>query len=859
MPAPDALPQQATTAVSPQDLQTQASPLVTLRLLGICKTFGRLVALDDVSFEVRRGEVHALLGENGAGKSTLMAVAAGAIAPDAGTVEICGHRLERGDPRAAQAMGLSVVYQHPSVVDDLTVAENLALSVPKLARPSYRGLHTWASERLELVDAHIDPRRRAGELSVAERQLLEIAKALAADARVVVLDEPTESLSASESRKLFAQIERVRRNGTSVVYISHRLPEVRRVAERITVLRDGQVRATAYAQELSDDEVLGLIVGRPVQQTFPAKATFAQPGEERPTVLEVAHLSGQKLADVTFSVKEGEIIGLAGVEGNGQRDAVRALAGLVGHHGVVRVRSRDVDTKNPSRARRAGIVYVPHDRHREGLFGAMSVKENLSLLVLREVESAGVLRRDREQAFAESQIKAFDIRPSRTDIAAGNLSGGNQQKVVMARAIAAEPTVLLADEPSRGVDVGARIEIYNILRRVADKGTAVVIVSADAMELAGLCDRVLVFSRGQVVETLSGDDLTEERITGAAITAKVERAESSVRRQQQGVLRRAARSDASPSAILAVLVIGLALGTGVGHSLFFGARNVNDLLFLATILCLGGVGQLTVLLRGSFDLSVGPMMGLTVVIMSFFATSGSGLTGLLVGGLVAAAAGVLVGVINAFFIRNLGIGPVISTIVTYIGLQGVSLLLRPQSAGPIGTSVINAVQVSAAAIPIVFLVAAAIAVACEMYIRRTHRGRELRAVGSDEQRAFRMGAHVGPSLFLSHVVCSLFAVGAGILLTTQVGIGDPTIGASYTLTTLAAAVLGGASIFGGRGSYVGAFLGALLIQEAITSTSFLGLPQAWSEWLPGVLILGGAALYSRLRTQASGDAVAELV
>ena len=842
-----------------RDSQTELEPQVTLRLLGVRKTFGRLVALDDVSFEVRRGEVHALLGENGAGKSTLMAVAAGAIAPDAGTVEICGHRLERADPRLAQAMGLSVVYQHPSVVDDLTVAENLALSVPKVRRPSYRGLRAWAVECLAVVDAHIDPRRRVGELSVAERQLLEIAKALAAEARVVVLDEPTESLTATESRELFAQIERVRRTGTSVVYISHRLPEVRRVAERITVLRDGQVRATADARELSDEEVLRLIVGRPVEQTFPEKGTDVQAGEEVPTILEVAGLTGHKLSGVSFSARQGEIVGLAGVEGNGQRDAIRALAGLVGHHGTVRVRGREIDTKSPARARRAGIVYVPHDRHREGLFGAMSVKENLSLLVLREVESAGVLRREREEGFAGSQIDTFGIRPPRSDIPAANLSGGNQQKVVMARAIAAEPVVLLADEPSRGVDVGARIEIYNVLRRVADGGAAVVIVSADAMELAGLCDRVLVFSRGQIVESLAGDDLSEERITGAAITAQVERAEPGARREERGKLRRAARSDASPGVILALLVVGLALGTGVGHPLFFGSRNVNDLLFLATILCLGGIGQLTVLLRGSFDLSVGPMMGLTVVIMSFFATSGAGLEGLLVGGCVAAGAGVLVGVTNAFLIRSLGIGPVISTIVTYIGLQGVSLLLRPQSAGPIGTAAISAVQVSAAAIPVVFLVTTGIAIVAEVYIRRTQRGRELRAVGSDEERAFRMGAHVGPSLVLSHVVCSLFAVGAGILLTTQVGIGDPTIGASYTLTTLAAAVLGGASIFGGRGSYVGAFLGGLLIQEAITSTSFLGLPQAWSEWLPGVLILGGAALYSHLRKRASGETVAELV
>ncbi|MGH8988974.1 MAG: ATP-binding cassette domain-containing protein [Acidimicrobiales bacterium] len=845
-----------------------------LRLVGIRKSFARLVALDDVSLEVRRGEVHALLGENGAGKSTLMAVAAGALVPDAGTVHICGHRLERADPRAAQSLGLSVVYQYPSVLDDLTVAENLALSVPKAERPPYRRLRSWASDRLALVDALLDPRRRTGELSVAERQLLEIAKALAADAQVLVLDEPTESLTASESRRLFEEIERLRQSGTSVVYISHRLPEVRRVAERVTVLRDGQVRATAQVQDLSDDEILRMIVGRPVRQSFPAKRSQE---EARPVVLDVDQLTGQKLQGVSFSVSEGEIVGLAGVEGNGQRDAVRALAGLASHSGSVRVRGQEAGTKRPGRARRAGIVYVPHDRHREGLFGSMTVRENLSLLVLREVESAGVLRRDREQAFVDAQVKAFDIKPPRTDIAAANLSGGNQQKVVLARAMAAEPLVLLADEPSRGVDAGARIEIYNLLRKSAEQGTAVMIVSSDAIELAGLCDRVLVFSRGQIVRSLSGDELTEQNITGAAVTSSVERTTAGAttgatmgdsagptrrktgRTERLAAWRRAVRSDASPSAILALIVLGLAFGTDAGHSLFLGARNVNDLLFLATILCVGGIGQLTVLLRGSFDLSVGPMMGVTVVIMSFFATQGAGLTGLLTGGLVAAGAGVCVGAVNAFLIRNLGIGPVISTIVTYIGLQGVALLLRPQSAGSIGTSVVGAVEVSVGPVPVVFLVAAAIAVAAEVYVRRTHHGRELRAVGSDEVRAFRMGAHVGSSLFLSHIACSLCAVCAGILLTVQVGIGDPAIGASYTLTTLAAAVLGGASIFGGRGSYVGALLGGLLIQEAITSTTFLGLPQAWTEWLPGALILGGAALYSRLRKQETGDTVVELV
>ncbi len=829
------------------------APSTTLALRNVSKTFPGVRALTDVTFEVREGEVHALLGENGAGKSTLMAVAAGAIAPDSGTVEIGGRRLEQALPALAQELGLSVVYQHASVLGDLTVLENLLFALPAARRPSHNRAPAWARERLAAVGAEIDPSLRAEELSVAERQLLEIAKALVLDSRVLVLDEPTESLTAAESEYLFERIDELRRRGASVVYISHRLPEVRRIADRITVLRDGEVRGTALAREVSDDEILQMIVGRPVSQAFPEK-THAALAVKAPPVLLVEGLRGPRLHDVGFEIAPGEIVGFAGVEGNGQREALRALAGLLVHRGQVSVRGRPADTRTPGRSRRSGICYLPRDRHAEGIFASMSVRENLSLLMLRELSTAGVLKRRRELRATDAQIRSYAVKTPSGEAPISTLSGGNQQKVLIARTMAAEPDVLLFDEPTRGVDVGARMEIYRLLRAAADAGRAVVLVSSDALELQGLCDTVIVFSRGRVVRRLRGDEITEAAITGAAITADVQHVEHAPE-TSRARFARLRRSDLTPSAVIAALVFLLALVTDVGHPLFLGTRDVTSLLFLASILVLVSMGQLTALMAASFDLSVGPLIGLTVVILSFFLTPSAGYTGLLVGGLVAAGVGLGVGATNALLIHRLRIGPVISTLVTYIALQGVSLLLRPQPAGSMSFAVTAALQQDLGPIPVVFVVAVVVAVVAELLLRRSAYGRELRAVGSDAVRAFRVGARPGWTLLGAHLLCSLFAVLAGILLAGVVGIGDPTLGSDYTLTSIAAAVLGGASIFGGRGSYVGAFLGAVLLQEVINATTFLGLAQAWQEWLPGALIVLGAGLYSRLRAPRSASRV----
>jgi len=822
---------------------------VVLRLTDVVKAFPGVVALKGVSLDVVEGEVHALLGENGAGKSTLMAIAAGAMSPDSGTVEIGGAALTAALPSLAQSLGISVVYQHTSVLDELTVAENLLYCVPAERRSGAKQSGRWADEQLAAVGARFDKRTRVNQLSIAERQLVEIAKALASQPKILVLDEPTEALTTIETEHLFTKIDEITARGTAVVYISHRLPEVKRVADRITILRDGQMRGTFAADGVSEAEVLKLIIGRSVDHAFPEKGKSK---EKSTPLLEAKAVTSHSLQGVDFSVAGGEIVGLAGVEGNGQREFLRALAGLVPASGTMIVAGRPIRMSDPTAAQNGGVIYLPGDRHAEGLFLPLTVRENMTALVLGSLSRLGFIQSRRETALVEKQVQALSVKTPSTETPIKSLSGGNQQKVLFARSLARAPTVLLADEPTRGVDAGARMELYRILREAADRGTAVVVLSSDAVELQGLCDRVLVFSRGGIVQSLVGDSITEENITGAAITADTARRGSETGRAASGEwVRRFASGDYAPLAILIALIVILGLYTSTINSFFLTTRSMTGSLYLASALLFVSMGQLIVLLTAGIDLSVGPLTGLTVVILSFFCGDGQGVGDLILGFGLAFATALAVGFANGFMVRKIGLTPVIATLSTYIGLQGVALLLRSTPAGYFRTDITSALTARLGPLPYVFIIGIVIAVAGEWALRRTRFGMELRAIGSNELAAHRLGANVNRSVILAYMLCALFTSISGILLAGQVGIGDPAVGANYTLQSISAVVLGGASIFGGRGSFLGAFAGVVLVQEITSATGFLGLGSAWQYWLPGLLILLAAGMYSRTRVSAA--------
>ncbi|MBB5157188.1 ATP-binding cassette domain-containing protein [Saccharopolyspora phatthalungensis] len=823
-----------------------------LVLNDVTKRFSGVVALHSASLEVLAGEVHAVVGENGAGKSTMMAIASGALAPDAGTVQICGTPLPRADPRAAQALGLAVVHQHPALLPDLTVEENLYFGVPPHQRP--RGLRSrrrWSRQVLAVAADHVDPAARIASLSVADRHLVEISKALATDPRVLLLDEPTEPLNAAQCETLFDLIADIAARGVAVVYISHRIPDVLRVADRLTVLRDGRIRGTHAADSLSEQDVVTLIVGRELESTFPPKADAEDLRAETTVAVDVKDLSGPGFGPVNFTLRRGEILGLAGVQGNGQQGCLRALAGLERSRGEVRLNGERVDVTTPKRAAESGFRYVPEDRHSEGVVLDMTARENAAISALRFFSRGGLLRRRDERDAVSLQFGALQVKSPSIETRVGDLSGGNQQKVVLARCLLAKPAVLLTNEPTQGVDAGARVEIYEALRGAASSGVGVALVSSDGVELEGLCDRVLVFSRGTVVRELAGDEVTERAITSAAVTATAVRDEA----KEETVTprwRRWLSGDQFPAAILVAVALLLALGMGVMSARYFSSFNVQSILLLAAALGLAGVGQLMAIVIGGIDLSIGPMMGLGLVTASLLIPSGASSSQTVVGVLVVLGLGVLVGLVNALLIAFANITPVVATLATYIALQGVSLTLRPSPDGAVDTAFIDGVQQNLGAVPVAFVVLVVVALGLEALLRWHRWGIGLRAVGSGTSIAQRVGARVRLLTVSAYAGCSLLAAAASLLLTAQIGIGDATAGVGYTLTGITAVVLAGASITGGRGAFLPVVIAAVLLVQMINAIPFLGLDQSWQYYVSGIVVVVAAAVYSLLRRRAAG-------
>ncbi|MFI2664439.1 ATP-binding cassette domain-containing protein [Micromonospora carbonacea] len=811
-----------------------------LTLTGIVKQYPGVRALDGVDLAVSPGQVHAVLGENGAGKSTLVGVAAGSVTPDEGRISIGGRDYPALTPALARENGLALVYQTPALAGGLTVAESMLVLLPEQVRPRVGAASAWTAAHLRGLGLDIDADRLVSELTMREAHLVEIAAALATDPRVLVLDEPTEALGPDETAWLFDRIRQLVAAGTAVVYITHRIPEIREIAQTLTVMRDGRVVGGGTVAAHTDEQIVELIVGRSLDTTFPAKPDLGG----APVVLATEGLRGTGFADLTLRVSAGEIVGFAGVEGNGQRQALRALAGLVRSHGRVTVAGRPVALTGPAAAAGRGVTFLSGERLREAVFGDLSIRENVDALALPRVSLLRTLLVPaRERALVAPAVGALRVKAASLETPVNTLSGGNQQKVLLARASIGRPAVLLVEDPTQGVDAGARLEIYRVLRELAGQGTAVVVLSTDAVELEGLCDRVLVFSRGRVHAELSAATLSERDITGAAVLATEQAVAAPAAGPRPGPRRRLLGGE-SQAALMLLLTVVLGAVTAARAPAFLSSLSVGQLLLAAASLALVSLGQLVVVMTGGIDLSVGSVVALSVVAVSFFGAGPPALFA--VGALVALAAGAAVGLLNGVLVTRVNLPPVVATLITSIGVVGLAQLLRPLPGGQAGDTLLAALGTTVAGVPVVFVVVVLVGVAGHLLLRRARAGRALRATGSDALSASRMGVATVPTRLLAYLLGGTLAAGGGLALYAQTGIGDASTGQALTLASVTAVVLAGASVFGGNGSALATLATALFLQTITSSLSFLSVSLAWQYWIQGSFVVA-AALVPLLR------------
>jgi ribose transport system ATP-binding protein len=478
----------------------------------ISKSFGEIPVLFSVDFDIRPGEVHAIIGENGAGKSTLIKILSGIEQPTSGSITFDGQTVVLPPNGAAEAMGIVLIHQEQNLAEHLTVSESIFLG-RELKRFGFLDLGEMrkrAHAVMEMLHVHVDPDARISTLSVADKQMVEIAKAISRDARVLIMDEPTAVLSVAETQTLFEQIRRLTARGVAVIFISHKLDEIMELANRVTVLRDGQLIATVGTEALTPDSIAQMMVGRELSNLYPPKH---EPDVDAPVVLAVRNLTASGVRDISFDLRKGEILGFAGLIGSGRTAVAEAVVGLSHRSGGdITLNGRPANFARVAQSVDAGLAYMTKDRKGKGLLLNMGLRPNLTLLTLKKHLRAGFLDGSSETRALERAVRRFDIRARDAAVAVGRLSGGNQQKLMLGKTMESEPDIIIMDEPTRGIDVGTKQQIYHIIAALAAEGKSIILISSELQEVIGLSHRVVVMREGRLAGILEGAEITESEI-----------------------------------------------------------------------------------------------------------------------------------------------------------------------------------------------------------------------------------------------------------------------------------------------------------------------------------------------------------
>ncbi len=791
----------------------EASPPL-LELVDITRRFPGVLALDSVSFRLAAGEVHAVVGENGAGKSTLINIISGLLTPDSGMMALRGKPVAWTNPVEARRQGIVTVHQEAELFGSLSVAENMALEQGLPTGPAgwvrWWQIHDDARRAVDLLGEPIKIRQPAGRLSVAERHMTQIAAAVMQRASVLVLDEPTSALTAGESAWLFAQIKRLQSAGVGVIYISHRQEEIFQIADRITVLRDGQRVWTGPSQAIDPSGLVRHMVGRDRAESVGQRAARTLPAQLRPRLQVEGFTSADgRFANISLTAHAGEVLGIYGLVGSGRSEFARAVFGLERpSEGRLTIDGKLIAIARPAQAVAAGLAYLPEDRLRQGIFRELSIRANTVLSALRSLARGPLASPTRERAATQELIAALDVKCRDTEQPIGQLSGGNQQKIVLARWLLTRPAVLILDEPTRGVDVGAKSEIHRLLRELAARGTAVVLISSDLPEVMENSDRVLVFRTGEVAGEFQPDRVTPEAIATAALP-QVSSAEATLESRLVQLHAVPWRSEIALIAAIAVLFVLLALTT---HS-FFTPENLRGLLANAAVWTILSLGAASIILAGAIDISLGSLLALS-----------AGVAGLIlklpystaitipVGLLAALAVGTTGGLLNASLTLFGRVHPIVITLGTMTIYRGLLISLTGgETVTDLPSEFVNWPSSRLFGVQGSVALSALAAFGVYVWISHLRSGRHVMAIGASATAARLVGISRTRTWLTAFSVGGFLAALAGVLELSQTGAMQSGMGTGYELQAIAAAVIGGVSISGGRGSVLGVCLGALLL------------------------------------------------
>ncbi len=776
----------------------------------LAKSYGATHALRNVSLAVRPGEVHAVLGENGAGKSTLVKILSGIVRADSGRIEIAGAEFLPGTLMQARAAGVSTAFQELSLLPNLSVADNLML--PRLVKgfagraPVMANRRAAAAILQEFGAADIAPDAWVEDLSLAQKQRLEIVRAFSHRPRLLILDEPTAALA--EPEWLFGELQRVVAAGTAVLYITHRLPEVRRLCSRATILRNGENISTVDLDQVTDSDIFAAMVG--VAPTHHADVDGLIDDAATESALRVRDLSGVGVMPINLDVRKGEIVGVAALEGQGQRELFRMLGGATPMAGgIVEVDGRSVSLNSPAQALHAGIAFLPEERKTEGVFLGMGVSANISLSIVDRLQRFGFIDQTRERRYVVEQANTIDLDERFVDMPMAALSGGNQQKALLARVLLSGARILVLFDPTRGVDVGTKQVIYGVVRRFVAGGGTVLIYSTELEELVHLVDRCLVMYRGRIVGDVTGDALSEERLVALA-SGHGNSDRAALEPKLARLLTRALIGFSNNSTLIATAVLFVLFFIFAAYQP--GAltlASITNLFNNALPVALAAAGGTFVVLTRGFDLSVAGVVSLSNVLL--VTALGDGEWAPLLGLAMVVAVGLAVGAMNGLLVAYLRLQSVAATLGTMVVCSGIALLILETPGGSVADFIAEDLTgLVGSAAPVAALVASAVAMLW-LAIRRTDWGVALYAVGADEPAAELAGISTRRVKMLAYCLAGVLYGLAGYALTALTASGDPNAGNSYLILTFSAIAIGGTSFNGGRGGLLGAMIGAAIL------------------------------------------------